>query len=227
MKTRIFILGLTACLLSHVALAGDSGVYGGIAVGRSSVNFNSKDFNSPSPSNAREGTAVGKDTGYKLFVGYHFDKTWAIEGGYTYHGKFQFRSTDLDSTDTVFDYSASSWFLAEMGVLPVSESVSLFAKLGASVNLAKNKYWVDSSHTLALPLVSTVVPSHPTLTTFISPGSYSKTTISPLLGVGVEYAAWKDVKLRLEYENYGKFGGETSTGRATLSMASIGVSYGF
>ncbi|MBZ0092819.1 MAG: outer membrane beta-barrel protein [Sulfuricellaceae bacterium] len=226
MKTRIFILGLTAFLVSPIALANDSGVYGGIAVGRSSIDFNSKDFNSPSPSDVREGTTAGKDTGYKLFVGYRFDRIWAIEGGYTRHGNFQFRSTNHNLHVTVFDYSTSSWSLAGKGVLLVSERVNLFAKLGLSVNSAKNEYWWDSAGFVP-PLLPGTVISNPTLASLISPGSYSKTTLSPLLGVGVEYAAWKGVKLRLEYENYGKFGGETSMGRATLSTTSFGVSYGF
>jgi OOP family OmpA-OmpF porin len=228
MKTRIFILGLAACVVSPVAFAGDSGVYAGVAAGKSPITFNANDFYSPSPSNARnEGAAVAKDTSYKLFVGYHFDRTWAIEGGYTKFGNFQFRSTNVDTVVSVFDYSASTWSLAGKGVLPISERASLFAKLGASVNIAKNNYWLDFSHELGLPLAPGTVISQPALASLINPGSQSKVTIAPLFGAGVEYAVRKDVKLRLEYENYGKFGGETSTGRASLTTTSIGVSYDF
>ncbi len=228
MKMQTLFAAFTLGLASQLASAEDSNAYAGVAVGKSPITFNTNDFFSPRPSNARnEGATVGQDTSYKLFVGYHFDKTWAIEGGYTHHGNFQFRSTNVDTRITVFDYSASSWYLAGKGVLPVSERASLFAKLGASANKAKNNYWLDSSHVLALPLAPFTVVSQPTLASNINPGSKSEVVIAPLVGGGLEYTLKKNVKCRLEYENYGKFGGETSTGRTYFTMTSIGVSYDF
>jgi len=222
MKTEKFLCILTLLFASRFSIAGDSALYAGIAVGSSSISFNSQDFSSPSPSNARnEGPTIEKDTGYKLLIGYHFDKTWDIEGGYTHHGKFQFRSTNLDRIDSVFDYSASSWYLAGKGTLPVTETIGVFGKLGLAVNTAKTNYWGDTSHALLLPLLPGTVISEPNLASYITPGSYSKISTAPLIGFGVEYAAWKDMKIRLEYENYGKFGGQTTTGRADIGTTSL------
>ena len=225
MNARIFILGLAACLTCPFAFAGESGYYLGIAAGKSLTAFNADDFYSPNPSNAYDRPTATKDTGYKFFVGYAFDRRWAIEGGYTNLGNFQFRSRDVDSIDSVFDYSASTWSLAGKGLLPVSEKMSLFAKLGASANIAKNNFWIDRSHMLAVPLVAGTVVSQPALAALISPGIQSKLTISPLLGLGAEYSASKNIKIRLEYEDYGNFGGQANTGRAKISLTSLGVSY--
>lgn len=230
MNIRIFIFGLAACLVNPLAFAGESGIYVGVAAGKSSINFNADDFYSPGPSNAYDRPTGTTDTSYKLFVGYHFDKTWAIEGGYANLGNFRFSSRNANGVDAVFDYSASSWTLAGKAVLPISERVSLFAKLGASANIAKNNYWLDRSSAIPLPVLGLLdrpggfVISQPALVVLNSPGSQSKLTISPLLGLGIECAASKSMKIRLEYEDYGKFGDQTTTGRANATMTSLGVS---
>ena len=236
MKKLMLLAAFALGLASHVASAQEYGYYLGIAAGKSAIAFNANDFYSPNwldgqgvlrPSNAYDRPTATEDTGYKLFVGYSLDRRWAIEGGYTNLGNFQFRSTNLNTVYTIFDYSASSWSLAGKGALPVSERVSIFAKLGASANTAKNNYTLDSSHNFPIGMFAETVFSRPALASLIKPGIQSKLAISPLLGLGAEYAASKSMKIRLEYEDYGKFGGQTNTGRTNISMTSLGVSYLF
>lgn len=222
-----FLCALTLLFASRISLAGESALYAGFSLGDSPISFNSQDFGSGSPSNAKERTTIGRDTAYRFFIGYPLDDTWAIEGGYAHQGRFQYRSKDIDSYDSVFDYRASSWFLAGKGTLPLTGTIAVFAKLGLTVNTAKIHYWVDSSHALALPIPAGFIISEPNLASHISPGSYSYISTAPLLGVGVEYTAGANMKIRLEYENYGEFGGQTTTGRANINMTSLGVSYMF
>lgn len=196
-------------------------------IGRASLSFDSKDFGSGSPSNAKERTTKGDGTGYRFFIGYPINDTWAIEGGYARQGSFEYRSKDLDSIDSVFEYRASSWFIAGKATLPLTGAIALFGKFGLTVNTAESHFWEDKSRAIALPLLPGTVVSKPNLTSFILPGHYSHSTTAPLFGLGAEYAVSKRMKFRLEYENYGRFGNPVPTGRADVSMTSAGVSYQF
>ncbi len=226
-KLKRLFCALALSVVSGFAAAGDGPLYGGLMIGSASLSFDSKDFGSGKPTNAKERTTKGDDTGYRFFVGYALGNTLAIEGGYVHQGRFQYRSKDLDSFDSVFDYRASSWFLAGKATLPLTKAIAVFGALGLAVNSAETHYWVDSSHALLLPLIPGTIVSKPNLASFITPGHYSRTTTAPLVGLGVEYAISKSMKFRLDYENFGRFGSPVSTGRADVDMTSIGVSYRF
>ena len=227
MKIQKLLCVLILTFASQLSQAGDASFYIGTAIGRSAIFFDSQDFGSGSPSNAFERTTVGDDTGYKLWIGYVFNENWALEGGYARQGKFQFRSTTVDSLDSVFDYTASSWFLAGKLSTTVTGRFSIFGKLGMTQNTAQVNYWQDLSHVQPLPLAPGAAVSTPLLTTLIGPGVYSETVVAPLLGVGMEYGFAKDTKVRLEYENYGRFGRQSTTGRSTNTMTSLGIIYSF
>lgn len=228
-KQKLFSL-LALMLASQFCAAQDSAFYVGAAVGNSTIAFGSQDFGSGSPSNARESTPVYADIGYKLMLGYLFNENWSVEGGYTGQGRFQFRSKSIATIDSVFDYAANSWFLTGKLALPIAEKIAVFGKWGVTQNTAKVNYWWDISMTRVFgvpPVLPGTVISVPNLTAFIKPGSYSETVFAPLVGVGIEYAFAKNSKVRLEYENYGRFGGQTTTGRSTNAMTSLGIVYSF
>jgi OmpA-OmpF porin, OOP family len=231
-KTLPFLILTILAIASQCSISADTGFYAGGAVGNSHAFFDSQDFGGSGPDPRfgpgffplRALDSKWDDTGYNLFIGYNFNRNWAIEGGYSRQGKFQYSVKDVDLNQHTFDYTTSSWSLAGKAALPVADKFQLFAKLGLAVNTAKNDYSFRVG--VPLPLPGGTV-SEPILTSFISPGSYSKTTTAPLLGLGIEYAVWENIAIRLQYEDYGKFGGETTTGRARIDMISIGASYRF
>lgn len=227
MKLEKFLGVLLLLVTSGSAVAVDSLLYGGLMIGRASISFDGKDFGSGSPTNAKERTTKGHDTGFRFIIGYPINDTWAIEGGYARQGSFEYRSKDLDSIDSVFDYRASSWFLAGKARVPLTETIAFFGTLGLAVNSAETRFWEDKSRAIALPLFPGTVVSKPNLTSFVLPGHYSHSTTAPLVGLGVEYAISKSMKFRLDYENFGRFGSPVSTGRADVDMTSVGFSYRF
>jgi len=119
-----------------------------------------------------------KATG-KIYAGYNIDKTWAIEGGYTDFGKKGYDYTVGGAAGHV-QTDAYSYYAAGKGTWPVNEQVALFGKLG----VARNHNAVS---TTGIASVS---------------GGDNKTAL--YASVGAEYAVNKNVKVSLEYENYGK-----------------------
>lgn len=145
--------------------------YVGIGAGESSTDVNS---------------GTSRDTSYKLYAGYDFNKNWGIEGAWSDLGKPSFPQGDARET---------AWSLAGKGMLPINDRFGLFAKLGATRN--KRDLGGDNSRT------------------------------DLLAGVGAEYNFNRQVGLRLEYEDLGKFGDGDAIGRTRANMWTLGVDYKF
>lgn len=133
----------------------------------------------------------------KIFGGYEFDQTWAVEAGYT-----DFRKSDAsfsyNGTPTSATSDGHSFYVAGKATKPLSEQVSVYGKLGA----AHNK--------------STLSTSNVALNRDVS-----KTELYG--GVGVQYNLNKQVALTAEYERYGKqkdFG-------AKADVVTVGARYSF
>lgn len=68
-------------------------------------------------------------TAYKLFAGYNFNNSFAIEGGYADLGKPAVKSTG-PTWSLQMTQKESAWFVAGKGTLPINEQFNLFSKLG-------------------------------------------------------------------------------------------------
>lgn len=203
------IIALTLAAASTVAFAQNTGFYVGGGVGVSDTKFNSSDF-SVGVATIRE-SKDRTDTAWKLFGGYDFNKNLAIEAGYTDLGNPKYKYAGVGilaglSAQATADQTA--WFVAAKGTLPISQQFNLFGKLGVTSNHLK------VSMSASLPGFS---------------GSASKTHTDALIGVGAEYLVTKNVGIRAEYENYGRFGGDVqnSTGRTKADVWSISASFKF
>ncbi len=80
------------------------------------------------------------DTAIKLFGGYDFNKYFSVEAGYTDLGESSYSFSLTDSTGPVTDriylnstYGISGFHSAAIGKIPLSELVSLTARLGIYV----------------------------------------------------------------------------------------------
>lgn len=203
-------IAFAALAVSISSLASAQSYVGG-SLGQSNTFFNGE-FNSTTAgeSNSKDKTK----TAYKLFGGYNINKYFAVEGGYMDLG------SPTAKTDWVGGFARSkqnetAWFAAAKGTLPINEKFNFFGKLGMSANR------VESTVT-GLGVVNR---------------SASKTRGSLLYGIGAEYNVTKQIGLRFEFENLGRFGNaitndgngdpQSGTGRTDTIMWSLGAAYKF
>lgn len=150
--------------------------------------------------NAISGSAHGNQTTWKGYLGYDFNQYLAVEGGYAHLGKSSNNYGSVASTHS----NKSALFVAVKGTLPLSERFDLFGKIGPSYNM------IDQSVTvLGTPI-----------------GTNDSKRMAVMYGVGAEFAATKQLGVRVEYEHFGKFGGNNSFSTRT-SLWSTGVNYKF
>ena len=139
-------------------------------------------------------TIVNKDqrsTGMKGFLGYGFNRYFAVEGGYAYLGKtsvnMDFRkgspvSTSAGTFET--EYKMSATFLDAVGMFPLNEKWSLLGRVGGSYNR-----------------VSASLNGSP-LTIVVSSNDQTKNNWAVKFGAGVDYNFSPAFAARLEWERY-------------------------
>jgi OOP family OmpA-OmpF porin len=120
-KTTIAALvGMSGLALSSGAFAQakntETGFYIGASVGQSTTDCDTS------------GTSLScddKDTAYKIFGGYKFNKNLAVEGGYTPLGEVTASGGGVNITA-----EATAWELVGVGMLPLGNNFSIYGKLG-------------------------------------------------------------------------------------------------
>lgn len=208
---RILKLALPVAL---AALSGHAAAqfYVGGALGRVNHDMDRADW-----TNARSSTTYDEtDNGFKLYGGYKFSPTWAIEGGYASLGDYKATATSRAPVDTGnASVKVRTWTLFAVGTLPIASGFSVMGKAGIAMNNSKMSF---SSRGLAYNATDS--------------GSANKTSFA--WGVGASYAITPKLSARVEYENFGKAGdsnnGFTTAGKTSDSkptMWSIGLNYAF
>lgn len=147
-----------------------------------------------------------RDTGYKLFGGYQFNKNFALEGGYFNLGEFTFSADTiplgtLDGTIKLRGYN-----LDAVGLLPINEKLSAFGRIG--ITYAETKDSFNGSGAVIL-----------------NDGSHSDRNTNAKIGLGLQYALNEHVDLRLEAERYrldNSFGSKDN-----IDFISVGAVYRF
>ncbi len=206
--TTLMLLAPLACFAQE-----PGSKYIGWSAGQSTTSFDSKS-NSFGVANLSE-TYDKSESGLKLFAGYNFNKTWALEGGYAGLGKPKIDyngSGILAGTAGRANIKNTAWFLAGKGTMPLGNSFAVFAKLGVTGNKS------DFSATTNNPAVNTAAEL---------PITKSKVSLSPLIGIGAEYSLTEKLRLRAEFEDFGKFANDMDAGHTKATLWSIGVTYTF
>ena len=233
MGIRYLAVAVISFLSIQLAQAEDSGFYLGGGLGRSLASFNSGDFGMQMPANV---SAVTRDTSYKFFGGYNFSRNWAVEAGYADLGEFRYNlnpNTNLVQPYATtfnynynFNYKAASWFLDSKGTIPISDRIGVFGKLGATFNRVSDGFSIEGRYLMPTGLPTQPLYPYANSTIFGYVNHTSSTNrMGMLSGVGAEYNASAHVSLRLELEDYGEFGNQNDTGRARLSIWSLGFIY--
>jgi OOP family OmpA-OmpF porin len=141
--TRLFGLASLGILLAVPAAAQTDGhYYGGLSVGKSDAEIDPSGLTSsllPGVS-ASSFTTDHKDTAYKLFGGYQFNRHVAVEGGYFNLGNSSFRANTSPAGLLAGETKAQGVNLDLVGTLPLTDNFSLLGRVGAHHTWSKSTF---------------------------------------------------------------------------------------
>lgn len=190
--------------------SGDKGYYAGFSFGQAKLNDWSSDIfieelKAMAPgfyTNSRNRGGDDKSEGWKVFAGYQFNKYLALEGGFNDLGDARARylvrgpapvGTTISGTTLETYAENDAWTLAAVGLLPLTDSFSAFAKLGFSS-------W--SSNLRTTQQLNQTLVTTPDLT-----GERGDSGVDPYYGLGVSYALFDNLAFRGEWERFENVGG--------------------
>jgi OOP family OmpA-OmpF porin len=185
------ILPFTLLAMSGAASA--AGGYLGIGFGESSADV--------VPTYTGATSVSDTDTAFKIFGGYEFNRSIALEGGYANFGE---AVVDYALWNDYEKFEASAFYVAAVGSIPLGP-VSLFGKAGlAHWFVDYTDYW-DGWGTW----------------------TDSATGINPMFGFGVKIDAGNAFALRGEFERFLDVGDEYYTGQSDVDVLSISAIFKF
>ena len=185
------------------------GWYLGAGVGRSNATGLSGIDTTLAGAGISSTSTVGDtDTAWKLLAGYQVNKYFGVEGGYGNLGQYNVNSTVSApgaGVGTATWKANNVWSLAGIGYIPIVDKLSAFGKVG----FAYSKVSFNYSDTVGDAI------------------SNSKSTTSPLYGVGMKYDFGNNVSVRGEFERYQNVGDSNITGQSSINVFSLGLLYRF
>ena len=143
------------------------------------------------------GTVDAKDTGYKIFGGYMFNRNFGIEGAYVNLGEVSYSGDFFGSPVTGGKVEVSGFNISALGAVPINEQFSVFGKIGLLLWDAE-----ASDTTGGVPFSA----------------KEDGTDIS--FGIGVNYDFTRNLGVRAEWEVF-------KTDEADATLLSIGVVWKF
>jgi OOP family OmpA-OmpF porin len=212
-RTHLAAAALAALLAAGPAAAQTSGWYIGGGPGFSTARFEQGDF---TPLASGTYSVDDTDTAPRVFGGYRIAPNWGVEFGIAALGRFSHRFVGATGT-AVYHYDASAATVALAASLPLGGGVSLNGRVGAAFTAAR----------LSRPSTSgSIVTTPPACdTTFFDDCTSTKTNL--YVGIGGQFDINPRWGVRLDYDNYGKFGEQFETGRAKIEQWSANVLYRF
>jgi OmpA-OmpF porin, OOP family len=204
-------LGLVAlvAIAGPYAVADDSGWYVGANVGQSRAKIADDRITSGLLAGGLSTRSISdddRDTGYKLFGGYQFNRFFAVEGGYFDLGKFGFTANTVPAGTLNGNIKLKGVNLDLVGLLPITEKFSAFARGG--VNYAQAK---DSFSGTGAVLVTNPNPS--------------KKDTNYKFGLGLQYAFTESLAMRGEAERYRI--NDAVGNKGDIDLYSVGLIYRF
>jgi OmpA-OmpF porin, OOP family len=206
--TRNIVIALLA--LSSLGAAPQVLARGSFYVG-ASAGWSDIDNEIAFPGLITAGTADGKNTGYKIFGGYEFNRYFGVEVSLVDLGKLKYSGSYLGVPVTGGKVEVVGLNGSAVGIVPVSESFSLFGKLGI---FAWDASWSD---------VTGGVPTK---------AQDNGANLS--IGAGFAFNFTKNFSARLEWERFKAGGGEdynsgspNLTSSAKIDFVSLGFLFKF
>lgn len=204
-------LVVTGGLMAGQAMAADTGGYIGVSVGTSKADIDQGELDRSLASLGVGGTTTidDKDTAFKIYGGYQFNRNFAIEGGYTNLGKFTSNTIITSGGSGTLSGEWKAWSLdfTAVGILPLGESASLFGRAGVSAWSLNTDFRASG-------------PGG------VSTFSESSSGVSGLLAIGGAYNFTPQFGLRAEFERHFSVGND-DTGKSDIDLITVGLVYRF
>ncbi|MDP2241629.1 MAG: OmpA family protein [Burkholderiales bacterium] len=204
------VLAALATFASPYAVAADSGGYIGINVGQSRAKIDDPRITSNLLGGGFTSVSIvddDRDTGYKLYGGYQFNKNFAIEGGYFDLGRFGFTATTVPAGTLSGNIRLRGLNLDAVGILPINQKFSAFGRAGVNYAEAKDVF----STTGFVNVLSNPTPS--------------KREANYKFGVGLQYNFTESLGMRAEAERYRI--NDAVGNRGDIDLFSLGLVYSF
>ena len=204
-------LGLVAlaAIASPYAVADDTGWYGGASVGQSRAKIDDARITSGLLGSGFATTSISdddRDTGYKIFGGYQFNKNFALEGGYFDLGKFGFTATTIPAGTLHGDIKLRGLNLDAVGILPITEKFSALGRIGVNYAQARDTFSGTGAVNVTNP-------------------NPSKNDTHYKVGLGLQYAFTESLAVRTELERYRINDAVGNNG--DIDLISVGLVYRF
>ncbi|WP_296923801.1 outer membrane beta-barrel protein [Polaromonas sp.] len=186
-----------------------NGPYIGGNIGRTKADFDNGTINRTLAAQGLGITSISeddRDTGYKLFGGYQFNRNFAVEGGFFDLGKSSYRFNTLPLGSFSGETRVRGLNLDLVGILPVSDRFSVFGRVGAAY--AQSRANFASTGAVAANRSDT---------------RNNDTHVK--VGLGMQYALTEALSLRAELERYRI--NDPVRNRGHIDMASLGLVYRF
>lgn len=180
---RLVALTLIA---SPFVMAQDSGLYIGGNFGKSKATIDDARITNSLVGYGATAISISdrnNDQGFKVFLGYQFNKYFSLEGGYFDLGKFGFTATTVPPGTLTGDIKLSGFNADLVLNIPITEKFSFFGRVGANNAEAKDTFAGTGSVHVSKP--------NPT---------QRDTNIK--FGGGLQFDFTKSVGMRLEAERY-------------------------
>lgn len=207
--SKVLGLFVLAAAASQFATAKDSGWYVGGNVGQSYGAIDRTEITSSLLNSGFTTTAFDddeRDTGYKLFGGYQFNRYFAIEGGYFDLGEFGFTATTLPTGTLDGQIEIEGLNLDLVGLIPVTDRFSVFGRVGAQYAEAEDRFRGTGSVNVMNP-------------------DPDESDTNYKAGLGLQYAMTRSVDVRLEVERYRI--DDAVGNRGDIDLVSLGLVYRF
>jgi OmpA-OmpF porin, OOP family len=192
--------------LPAAALEGSFG-YGGLSVGRSDGRFGTESqvIGGLSPGAALSSFSRDtRDTGFKVFGGYQFNRNFALEGGYFVLGKLGYSATTTPAGTVDAQFKLNGANLDLLGKLPLSDNWTALARVGVAAGRSRVTYVTTGPVALA---------------------DTSKRNTNPKLGLGLEVAVGTGMLVRGEVERYRM--NDALGAHVNVNLVSVGLVFPF
>jgi OOP family OmpA-OmpF porin len=193
LKRKIATFAVAAALSStafgaQFGTPGESGFYGGLGVGAAKSDVNAGPIG---------GAKDDKDTAWKAFGGYQFNRYFGVEAGYIDLGK-----SSIVGPAGAASFDSQAWQASVVGSVPLSSQFALTGKLG----IART----DTDTVGNIGATPVVASDHNT---------------DPTYGLGLRYDINKSLGVRGEWERFRSGGG--SFGKSDVDVYSVSGIYRF
>ena len=204
-------IGTLMTLSAAPAAAQEGGYYyGGLSLGKSQAKIDEERITARLLASGLTTTGMSKDerdTAFKLFGGYQFNRNFAVEAGYFNLGKFGFTSTTTPAGTLNGQIKLQGFNLDLVGTLPLTENLSAIGRVGAQRASARDSF----SGTGAV----TVLNANP-----------HKSEVNYKFGAGLQYAFSPSLLMRAEAERYRINDAVGNHGGVNLFSVSLVIPFG-